>query len=185
MPHHIIYFKFFVHYNCLGCKTHFCVKKISPLHRRLVSSGLIYLPGEQRHSWQHWSNVERTACSQTYRTTLKRDIKRRWRLNLSFMSWLALAKNMLKQCILIRNANIKLFNQQTHTKPMSSYFNNEKRWKKAKLSWQKQNTEKKTINRKSAECKCKAAQVNTVMNARGLIWCRSEKLRYKMPLSCF
>lgn len=44
---------------------------------RLVSSEpVIYLPGEQRHSWQRCSAAAWTACTQTYRTAMSGDIKR-------------------------------------------------------------------------------------------------------------
>ena len=60
----------------LGCKTHFYLKS-SLLWRYLVSSGLISpVPGEQRHSWPHCSGAGWTACTQTYKTAMKRDIKR-------------------------------------------------------------------------------------------------------------
>ena len=60
----------------LGMQNKFLVKKLT-LRRYLVSSGLIiYLPREQRHSWRGCSGAGGTACSQTYRTAMKRDIKR-------------------------------------------------------------------------------------------------------------
>lgn len=62
--------------HLLGMQNKFLLKKLT-LQRYLISSGLIiYLPGEQRHSWRHCSGAATTACSQTYRTAMKRDIKR-------------------------------------------------------------------------------------------------------------
>lgn len=37
---------------------------------------MLSVPGEQQHSWQQCSGDGRTACSQTFRTAMRRDIKK-------------------------------------------------------------------------------------------------------------
>lgn len=85
----------------LGMQNKFLLKKLT-LQCHLISSGLIiYLPGEQRHSWQHCSGAGRTAWSQTYRTAIKVDVKQPY--GFMFLScWETLWPNMSKPLTLVR-----------------------------------------------------------------------------------
>lgn len=76
MPWHIMLPIFYDKRTYFGMQNKFLLKKLT-LGRYLISSSLIiYLPGEQWHSRWHCSGAAGTACSQTYRMAMKRDIKR-------------------------------------------------------------------------------------------------------------
>lgn len=102
MPWHIILPMFYDKCTYSGMQNKFLVKKLT-LGRYLISSSLIiYLPGEQWHSWWHCSGAAGTACSQTYRTAMKRDIKRPYGFMFISCAGRHCEQKMLKPLISIR-----------------------------------------------------------------------------------
>lgn len=66
---------FYVKHSEQGWKNKFQLENVT-LQLHLVSSGLVSVPGEQRHSWRYSRGAGRTACTKTYRTAMKETLKK-------------------------------------------------------------------------------------------------------------